>query len=71
MNTTIAWETRDGRPAATDARGADLGETCEWLRENRDAIYAARAMYEKALSMEPEDGWVKFSLLPKVAKSAR
>jgi tetratricopeptide (TPR) repeat protein len=30
---------------------------------------AARAMYEKALAMEPEDGWVKYGLLPKVTKS--
>jgi tetratricopeptide (TPR) repeat protein len=29
---------------------------------------AARAMYEKALTMEPEDGWVRMVLLPKVAK---
>jgi tetratricopeptide (TPR) repeat protein len=29
---------------------------------------AARAMYEKALSMEPEDGWVKYGLLPKVGR---
>ncbi|MEV4097974.1 TauD/TfdA family dioxygenase [Streptosporangium saharense] len=40
MNTTIAWEVRDGRPAAADAQGGDLRETCAWLRENRDALRA-------------------------------
>lgn len=40
MNTTIAWEVRDGRPAAADAQGGDLRETCAWLRESRDALRA-------------------------------
>ncbi|MFF4418567.1 TauD/TfdA family dioxygenase [Streptosporangium sp. NPDC001559] len=56
MNTTIAWEAGDGRPAAADAQGTGLRETCEWLRENRQALRAGLdvhgALYLRGLPLK-------------------
>ncbi|WP_433347507.1 TauD/TfdA family dioxygenase [Microtetraspora malaysiensis] len=74
MNTTtIAWEVREGRPAAADAQGSDLGETCDWLRENREAIRAGLdehgALYLRGLPVKGVEDFaeVRDALIAKLA----
>ncbi|MEV4188755.1 TauD/TfdA family dioxygenase [Streptosporangium canum] len=73
MNTTIAWEVREGRPAAADAQGSDLGETCDWLRENREAIRSGLdehgALYLRGLPVKGVEDFagVRDALISKLA----
>lgn len=73
MNTTIAWEVRDGRPAAADAQGGDLRETCAWLRESRDALRAGLdahgALYLRGLPVKDVEDFaeVRDSLVSELA----
>ncbi|MFF0311575.1 TauD/TfdA family dioxygenase [Streptosporangium sp. NPDC004379] len=73
MNTTIDWEVRDGRPAAADVQGSDLDRTCEWLRENREAIRAGLdehgAVYLRGLPIKTVEDFaeVRDALVSKLA----
>lgn len=47
------------------------GETYAWLGiayMDRDEKNAARTAFEKALEIDPDNGWVKYELLPKVTE---
>lgn len=47
------------------------GETYAWLGiayMDRDEKDSARTAFEKALEIDPDNGWVKYDLLPKVAE---
>ena len=46
-------------------------ETYAWLGiayMDRDEENSARAAFEKALEIDPNNGWVKYELLPKVSE---
>jgi tetratricopeptide (TPR) repeat protein len=71
LEEAVAGFAREDRAAPGPHWGA--ADALTWLglaKQKAGDVAAARAAWEKALTLEPDYAWVKFALLPKLAQKA-